>query len=276
MSGVGGAEDRVEALLDEAEQAVDAGEGARALRLCDQAQALLPEHAGAWYVRGEALRSLGRLEDALVAYRAAALRRSDHAASWAALASTSFDLFRMDEAWRAATRALREDPGDPEAWWVRGLVREWRGDLEGARRCEAHAWRLAPDAYPLPPGLSDDEVEELVTDALMYMPAGIRDYLADVAIVLDEIPDEDTCRAYDPPASPTELLGFFSGASLMERSSQDPWSQLPGTIVLFRRNLARLCVNRDELIDQLRITLFHEVGHFLGLDEDDLAACDLD
>ena len=38
------------------------------------------------------------------------------------------------------------------------------------------------------------------------------------------------------------------------------------------RNLARRSADREELIEQLRITLFHEVGHFLGLDEDDLEA----
>lgn len=264
-------DERVEFLLDQAEQAVDAGEPDRALALCEQAHSLVPDHAGAWYVRGDALRALGELEEAARAYRAAALARPDHAACWAALALTCFDLLRFDEAGRAASRALREDPHDAEAWWVRGLVREWRGDLEGARRCEAHANRLAPRAYPLPPSLSDEEIEALVSDSLLYLPEAIRDYLADVAIVLEEIPDAETCRYYDPPASPLELLGYFSGSSLMERSLEDPWSQLPGTIVLFRRNLARHSATREELIEQLRITLFHEVGHFLGLDEDDVA-----
>ncbi len=264
-------DEQVEVILDQAEQAVDVGDADRALALCERAHALVPDHAGAWYVRGEALRTKGELEAAARAYRAAALGRPDHAACWSALALTSFELLRLDDASRAASRALREDPHDAEAWHVRGLVREWHGDLEGARRCEAHAHNLHPNAYTLPPRLSDDEIEELITDALLYMPEAVRDYLADVAIILDEIPDLEVCRAYDPPASPTELLGYFSGASLMERSLEDPWAQLPGTIVLFRRNLARRCNSREELIEQLRITLFHEVGHFLGMDEQDVA-----
>lgn len=264
-------EERVEDILDQAEQAMDAGEPDRALELCDAAQAILPDHPGAWYVRGDALRTLGDLEEAARAYRAAALGRPDHAACWSALALTCFDLLRFDEAARAASRALREDPHDAEAWWVKGLVREWKGDLPGARRCEAHAYHLAPEAYPLPPELSDEEIEALVTDALLVLPEAIRDYLADVAIVLDEIPDAETCAWYEPPASPVELLGYFSGTSLLDRSMDDPWSQVPGTIVLFRRNLARRSATRDELIEQLRITLFHEVGHFLGLDEDEVA-----
>jgi len=273
---IAGPDERVEGLLDEAEQALDDGDPILALQLCEQALALVPGHPGTWFVRGDALRSLGDLEEAAQAYRTAALGRPDHAACWSSLALTTFDLLRLDEAAGAAARAIHEDPHDAEAWWVRSLVREWRGDAEGAHRAELHACWLDPEAYPLPPSLGDDEVEELVADALRVMPEALRDYLKDVAIILDEIPDLETCRAYDPPCSPIDLLGYFSGASLLERSHSDPWSQLPGTIVLFRRNLARRSADRDELIEQLRITLFHEVGHFLGLNEDDLEERGLD
>ena len=77
---------------------------------------------------------------------------------------------------------------------------------------------------------------------------------------------------YHPPASPLELLGTFSGTSILEKSTHEPWSQLPATIVLYRRNLSRMSTSKEELTTQLRITLLHEVGHFLGLDEDDLEA----
>jgi predicted Zn-dependent protease with MMP-like domain len=46
---------------------------------------------------------------------------------------------------------------------------------------------------------------------------------------------------------------------------------LPPVITLFRFNLARLANDPEELRSQLRITLLHEIGHALGLDEDDLA-----
>ena len=50
----------------------------------------------------------------------------------------------------------------------------------------------------------------------------------------------------------------------------DPWTHLPSSIVLFQRNLERFARSRAELIEEIGVTLVHEVGHFLGLDEDEL------
>jgi predicted Zn-dependent protease with MMP-like domain len=50
----------------------------------------------------------------------------------------------------------------------------------------------------------------------------------------------------------------------------DPWSHLPSSIVLYQRNLERFAESRAELVEQIGVTLVHEVGHFLGLDEEEL------
>lgn len=271
-----GSSEQIEALLDQAEEALDEGKIEAALEICERVLRAAPGHAGAWFVQGDALRALGRLEDAHESYKSAALRQPDHAASWASLAFTSFELLRFDEARRAANRAVREAPDTAEAWWVRGLLRERREDTEGADRAALHAAWLDPEGYPLPPRLSDEDVEEIVEETLTVLHPTLREYLSNVPIMLEEVPSEEVLRLYDPPASPLELLGFFSGSSLQDRSIQDPWSQLPGTITLFRRNLERHAESRGELIEELRITLFHEVGHFLGLDEDDLEQRGLD
>ena len=71
--------------------------------------------------------------------------------------------------------------------------------------------------------------------------------------------------------SPLELLGHFSGYSLMGRSHDDPWSNIPPSIVLFRQNLERAATHRAGSSNSAD-TVFHEIGHFLGLDEDEVAA----
>jgi predicted Zn-dependent protease with MMP-like domain len=263
--------DELESKLDEAEAALDQGDAEEALTICTEVIEHVPDHAGAHFVRGDALRVLGDMPEAADAYRMAALLRPDHAASWASLALTTFEMLDFEEAHRTISRAVREDPRNPEAWWVRSLLQEWRGDFPGAERSLAHAQWLDPTGFPMPPHLADEEVEHLVEQAILRLHPGLQEHLANVAVVLDEVPSIDVLVQYDPPASPLELLGYFAGHSLMEKSTDDPWSSLPATIVLFRRNLARISTNRDMLIEQLRITLYHEIGHFLGLDEDQVA-----
>jgi predicted Zn-dependent protease with MMP-like domain len=269
-------EPQIEQLLDDAESALDHGDPEAAAALCRKALELEADHPGAHFVLGDAMRIIGRLEDAVDCYRAAALSRPDHASSWAALALTSFELLDFEEASRSTQRAIRENPKNPEGWWVRAILLDWRGDIQGAQRALMHARWLDPHGFPLPPRLTDEEVEAIVEDALEYLHPSIRDYLANVPIILEDMPEVETLQHYDPPASPLELLGFFSGPSLMDRNTEDPWSLLPPTIVLYRRNLERHAHSRAELIEQLRITLFHEVGHFLGLDEADLETRGLD
>jgi predicted Zn-dependent protease with MMP-like domain len=268
--------DAEDLLLDEAETALDQGDPQRALTLCDGLLRSAPQHAGALFVRGDALRAMARLEEAAVAYRAAAVAEPEHASSWASLALTVFELLRFDEAQRASARALRADPASAEAWWVRALLAEWRGDMRARERALAHARWLDPGQYPIPVELSAEEIEDVVSTAVEELHPDIQEYLANVAILLEDMPSESILRSFDPPASPLDLLGFFGGHPVGERGGDDPWSQLPPTIYLFRRNLERHAVDRDNLIEELRITVFHEVGHFLGLDEDDLGARGLD
>jgi predicted Zn-dependent protease with MMP-like domain len=56
----------------------------------------------------------------------------------------------------------------------------------------------------------------------------------------------------------------------------DPWSHFPSSIALFQRNLERHVRDEAELREEIEVTLLHEVGHFLGLDEDDLRERGLD
>jgi predicted Zn-dependent protease with MMP-like domain len=56
----------------------------------------------------------------------------------------------------------------------------------------------------------------------------------------------------------------------------DPWSHFPSAIVLFQKNLERFATSRADLIEQIGVTLIHEVGHFLGLDEEELYERGLD
>ena len=270
------ADPQLDQLLDRAEEALDQGNAGDTLRLCEQVLSRQPDHTGARFLGAEALRDLGDLPEAEDWYREVVRHTPQHSASWSGLGAVLFDQLRFEEARVALLRAIREDDGNPEAFYWRAMIRERRGDLRGARRDYRRARNLDPLRFPMPLVLTDAMVEAVVTETLLALHPTIRAYLAQVAILLEEVPDIETCSQYDPPAPPGEVLGYFSGMSLMDRSIENPWSNLPSAIVLFRRNLERIAWDHDRLLEELRITVFHEVGHFLGLDEDDLEARGLD
>jgi predicted Zn-dependent protease with MMP-like domain len=266
----------VDRILDLAEAALDEGNPGATLELCEQVLTSMPRHPGALFLSAEALRELGAWVEAELGYRRVLSLTPDHSPSWSALASLFFDQLRFEECRSAAYRALRLDVDNPEACYTRAMLRERQGDHDGALRDYIRASRADPVTWPLPVPLPDAIVESVVEEALRALHPSIRAYLANVALILEDTPAEEVCFAYEPPAPPGEILGFFSGVSLVDRSIEDPWTNLPSAIVLFRCNLQRLAWDPDKLVEELRITVFHEVGHFLGLDEADLEARGLD
>jgi len=260
----------LEELLEHAELALQSGDPEVALDSCQQALLMEPRHGDALFLMGECYRDLGNVEQALEAYRRCVLAEPQRADAWAALGTMHLFVLQLEEARRALNRAIREDPANPEAWYARGLLRERREDWEGADRDMARAARLDPATYPFPVELSDEELESSVEEVLGSLHPSLREYLVNVAILVEEVPSEEILRQYDPPLSPGELLGYFSGHSLLERSVEDPWSHLPAAILLFRRPLQRYARDHEQLIRELRTTIYHEVGHFLGLEEGDL------
>jgi predicted Zn-dependent protease with MMP-like domain len=265
----------VDDLLDLAEDALDRAEVESALRLCEQALQEDPEHAGAWYVRAEALRDQPDPVAAEQAYRRACQLAPDHAPSWAALGTVLIDLLRFDDAQVCVQRAIRLDATCAEAYWGRALLRERRADWRGAARDFHRAHHLDPH-FTLPVPLDDATVEAVVEEVISLLHPTLRAYLENVPMLLEEVPDADLCASWEPPMPPSEILGYFSGATLGERAGMDAWSAMPPTIVLFRKNLERVAPDRERLLEELRVTVFHEVGHFLGLDEDDLTRRGLD
>lgn len=262
----------IDAFLDHAEVALQNGDPRTALESCVQALDLDPRNEEALYLLGECHQEMGDIHRAADAYQRAVLQEPTFSRAWAALGGMHLLNLRWEEARRCFNRALREDPHNADAWYGRAVLRERRGQFDGADRDLMRASRIDPDTYTFPEPLTDDEIEEIVETTISLLHPTLQDYLSNVAILLDEVPSEEVLRQYDPPAAPGEVLGYFSGTSLLERSLENPWSQLPSAIVLFRRVLQRHARNREQLVSELQVTLFHEVGHLLGLDEEDLVA----
>ena len=70
--------------------------------------------------------------------------------------------------------------------------------------------------------------------------------------------------------SGSDLLGLFQGVPLTERSITSP-PLFPDTVFLFQEALEKMCTSREELEEEIEITVVHEVAHFVGMDEERLA-----
>lgn len=195
-------------------------------------------------------------------------RSADPALYFYLRAAALYDLVRFAEAQADAERALAIQPDVAHVHDLLGRVLEHLGDAEGANEHAEEAASLDPDAFPLPLEVPDAEFDALVERSLAELPPPVRRKLEELPVLVQSLPTPEMLSGEDPPLTP-DLLGLFVGRDLMTRSVNDA-PGAPGTIFLFRKNLLRACADRDELTREVRITVQHEVGHLLGLDEDDL------
>ena len=111
--------------------------------------------------------------------------------------------------------------------------------------------------------------EALVRQAIDGVPPEYRDLLTNIAIVVEEIPSREVLDDLGLE-SEDDLLGLYSGTSLEDESFFSAGGQLPARISIYRRPILRLCRSAEEVVDEVRDTVVHEIGHHFGLDDDEM------
>jgi len=195
-------------------------------------------------------------------------RSADPAQFFYLRALAKFLLSRFEDARADAGRSLAIHPEMGETHDLLSRILEHLGDEEASRRHAEEANEIDSEEYPLPLEVSDEEFDAVVEQSLKELPPRVRKPLEEIPVLVEPLPDRATLTADNPPLAP-DLLGLFRGSDLMTRRHDDLPAG-PGAIYLFRRNLLRACRDREELSREIRITVQHEVGHLLGLDEDEL------
>ena len=180
-----------------------------------------------------------------------------------------FELCRFAPAEKELGKLAAKAPDDAWAQHYLGLSAERRGDHKEARRRFERARKLDPEEFPAPVTLSEEEFDRAVAEALEQLPSHVKPYLENTTISVEPLPGEEDLTSSDPPLSPC-ILGVFRGTPIGERSVTSSADHFPAAIVLYQRNLERFARTREELLEQIGITLLHEVGHLVGLDEEDL------
>jgi predicted Zn-dependent protease with MMP-like domain len=112
--------------------------------------------------------------------------------------------------------------------------------------------------------VSTDEFERIAAAALESIPAALRARMDDDNLLITIEPaasDDDRGRGIDE-----HVLGYFQGATESTFSA----SGYPKRIVLLQHHIERWCRTHAELVDQVNDTVLHEVGHYFGMNHDDI------
>ncbi len=104
-----------------------------------------------------------------------------------------------------------------------------------------------------------EDFEGYVSRALDGLPPELGRLMRNVAVVVED----------DPPADEPELLGLYEGIPLTERG-WEYGGALPDLIRVFRNPICEICDTSEEVVEEVRITVIHEVAHHFGIDDDHL------
>jgi len=120
----------------------------------------------------------------------------------------------------------------------------------------------------MPIRLRQDEFADLVEQALASLPASFQPYIENLIVDIQPAPTPKQLADLGLRRG-DRLMGLYQGVPLTEKSSRDTvdW---PEQVIIFQRDVEAVCRTRREIVEQVRRTVLHEVGHHFGLDEGDL------
>jgi predicted Zn-dependent protease with MMP-like domain len=107
--------------------------------------------------------------------------------------------------------------------------------------------------------MSRERFEELVRAALDDVPVELAALVDNCVVLVEDDPPEDT----------PDLLGVYEGTPLTERGHAYSMA-LPDRITVFRNPILALCETDDRIVEEVRITVAHEIAHHFGIDDDRL------
>jgi predicted Zn-dependent protease with MMP-like domain len=232
-------EREVDTLLDEFEELLES-EPERALDLAEKVRSELREHPDVELARARAVWAVKGPAAARSALELLVARFPDFADAHHVLGS------------------LHEETGDVRRQIEHFLiVRRLDAEQDAEDELDSSSW--------------EDFIADGAEQVLEALPSPFRERLAGVPVLIEQRPSFDLVQdGFDPRS-----LGLFEGPSDQERALGEP-SDRPTRIVLYAANLLANFSDPDELLDEVEITVRHEIGHFFGLEEDDMERLGLD
>ncbi len=116
---------------------------------------------------------------------------------------------------------------------------------------------------------SRESFEELVEKAIGTLPEEYTRFFSNITIIVEDYPGPEDMKQLNREGG--LLLGLFSGVPYPHKGSffEIPYP-FPDKIILFQKNIEKICSSEEGLIEEIQKTIVHEVGHYFGLSERDL------
>lgn len=136
-------------------------------------------------------------------------------------------------------------------------------DHTGADGTSADRTGGGQDPGPFP--MSEDEFDAAVSDALDRIPPELAKTMNNVAVFIE---DDYTPQPGEDPD--TVLLGLYEGVPLTERDSWWDAGSLPDRITIYRQPILDICASREDVIEEVTVTVVHEIAHHFGISDERL------
>ncbi len=116
--------------------------------------------------------------------------------------------------------------------------------------------------------VTEEEFEELVTEAISSLPKKFKEKMENIVVVIESLPSQELLREMKIK-SPYGLLGLYRGVPYTRRGI---WYRnvMPDKIIIFKKPIEVRCRNKEDIKESVTRVVVHEIGHYFGLGEADL------
>lgn len=253
----------LEAQLERADAALEDADPRAALRIAEDVLKASDkgtrEAVAAQVVRAEALRAMDRFKDAEKAAAQACSWDPEDGAAWYERALAAYRLARFEDAAAWLEEVVAAEPDDAHAWNALGRARIWLDLKNEAKDAFKRAASLDPQHFVVPLRIAAIEFDRIAADVWKTIPQAFKDRMDNTIVAVEELPDEEDVENGEDP----DLLGVYSGSTVLG-------DDYPERIILYQRNHENVCATLGELVEEIRRTILHEVGHHFGMDHDEL------
>jgi predicted Zn-dependent protease with MMP-like domain len=260
----------LDGLLEACDAMIELGQTEEALVRLGKLKEEHPDAPEICLLMGDCYYEQGDLQSAIHSYMEATFVDAQWAEPHASMAFCLLEMGELKGAWEEVKEALKLDENCATAHHCKGILLEFKGRLTVAQKEFRIAQTLDPQRFFVPVRATREEFDSIVERVIHSLPPKFRERLKKIQVIVKGLPEPQDNP--DEPFSPL-ALGAFDGFSVGEFGSE----MAPCSIIyLYQKNIERMCRTKEDLVREVEVTLIHEIGHFFGLEEEDLQRLRLD